>query len=374
MFEMIKTPKELIPSDPRFGAGPSKVPVEFLKKLENTGAHLLGTSHRKPAVKGLGDSIIKGLREYFNLPEDYSVVLGNGGATLLFDMIGLGIVKKKSVHFTCGEFSTKWYKAHDKIPWIETENISVPFGEGNDIHGSYPDADMICVTLNETSTGAIIDKLPETQEGQLLVVDATSGGGQVPCDISKVDMFFFSPQKVFASEGGLYVAIMSPQARQRALDIAGDASRYIPDIMSWKNAIDNSDKGQVYNTPSISTLFFLNEQIKKMNEVGYASVIEEGIEKSNLVYQWADEKSYLEPFIKNKRFRSNVVCTINVHESFPVSGLLKKLHEEKVVYGIEPYRKLGKNQLRIGVFHNVLKEDVQKLLKLLTHYFESEKA
>ena len=370
MFENIVSPKDLLPSDPRFGAGPSKVPVAFLEKLLSTGPHLLGTSHRKPAVKKLGEEISNGLRQYFKLPDDYSVVYGNGGATLLFDMIGLGLVKKKSLHYTCGEFSTKWYKSHALIPWISAEENSIDYGKGQVIGGENSDADMVCATLNETSTGVIIDNLPKVREDQLLAIDATSGGGQVPCDVSKTDLFFFSPQKVFASEGGLFVVIMSPKARKRALELAKDKSRYVPGIMNWENAISNSDKYQVYNTPSISTLFFLNEQLKLMNQAGYDQVVKEGREKANIIYEWALEKSYLSPFIEEERFRSNVVCTIDVDEKVKVEDLLKKLHEEKSVYGIEPYRKLGRNQFRIGVFHNVQKEDVTKLRDLLSYYIE----
>ena len=169
MFENTQTPKNLIPSDPRFGAGPSKVPVEFIDRLRETGANLLGTSHRKPAVKDLGKGITEGLKDYFNLPEDYSVVYGNGGATLLFDMIGLGMVESKSYHFTCGEFSKKWFKSHHKIPWVTAEEKAVDFGQGQTFGDtSGVDADMICVTLNETSAEVIIDDLPVVNEGQIL--------------------------------------------------------------------------------------------------------------------------------------------------------------------------------------------------------------
>ena len=364
-------PQNLIPSDPRFGAGPSKVPVSFIESLKETGAHLLGTSHRKDAVKNLGKEITAGLNKYFDLPEGYTVCYGNGGATLLFDMIGLGLVEKKSVHYTCGEFSSKWYKSHANIPWIEAENLSVDFGQGQELNGSEHDADMVCATLNETSTGVIINDLPSVREDQLLAIDATSGGGQVPCDLSKVDVFFFSPQKVFASEGGLFVSILSPKARERALRIAQDKSRYIPDIMCWEKTITNSDKFQTYNTPSISTLFFLNEQIKLMNEVGYENVQRLGREKADILYSWAEEKSYLSPYVQDKKYRSNVVCTIDVDDSLPVNDLLKTLHESKIVYGIESYRKLGRNQFRIGVFHNVSESDVIKLRDLLTHCLEN---
>lgn len=371
MFENYQIPKELIPSDPRFGSGPSLIPTAFLDALRETGNQLLGTSHRKPAVKNLVKEVQDGLRKYFNIPADYSVVLGNGGATFLFDSIALGMVEKKSAHFTCGEFSNKWFKAHDKVPWIEAENFEVDFGQGiTPIDKS--DADMICCTLNETSTGVIVDSFPVVDDKTILAVDATSGGGQVPCDVSKVDLFFFGPQKVFASEGGLFIAIMSPKARERALRLAEDKSRYIPDIMSWKSAIENSDKNQTYNTPSITTFFFLNEQVKLMNKVGYKGVQEEGQRRADLLYGWAEAKDYLSPFISEARFRSNAVATIDVDELVDVEALLKKLESEKAVYNIDAYRKLGRNQFRIAMFYNISYSDLEKLTKLLSHAIESE--
>ena len=357
-------PKHLMPSDPRFGAGPSLIPTEFVEKLLATGSHLLGTSHRKKPVRSLCKDIQDGLREYFSLPDDYSVVLGNGGATLLFDMIGLGLVNKKCVHYTCGEFSKKWFKAHNKVPWIDATEIAVDFGQGQEIRnpGGY---DMICATLNETSTGVIIDNLPEVDESTILAVDATSGGGQVPCDLSKVDLFFFSPQKVFASEGGFFVAIMSPKARERALTLQLDSSRYVPEIMNWKLAIENSDKNQTYNTPSITTLFFLREQVMKMRSEGYDNVVKTGFEKANYIYDWASSHDLLSCFIEEANYRSNVVCTVDVDERIPVDEILASLEDQKLVYGIDAYRKLGRNQFRIGVFNNVSLKDVVTLTNLL---------
>ena len=363
-MQLENIPSNLHPTDPRFGAGPSLVPVEFLERLAATGSHLMGTSHRKKPVRDLCKGIQEGLKKYFSLPENYSVVLGNGGATLLFDMIGLGMVEKKSAHFTCGEFSKKWLKSHQLIPWIETKEIAVEFGKGQQIV-NVPGVDMICATLNETSTGVILNNLPEVDDKTILAIDATSGGGQVPCDLSKVDLFFFSPQKVFASEGGFFVAIMSPKARERALRLAEDKSRYIPEIMNWNYAIDNSDKNQTYNTPSISTLFFLNEQVKKMNVEGYKNVISSGNEKANHIYDWAIKHPLLSCYIEDKTYRSNVVCTIDVDEKIPVDEILTVLENKKIVYGIDAYRKLGRNQFRIGVFNNVSLEDTKKLTKLL---------
>ncbi len=372
MFENLKVPADLVPSDPRFASGPSLVPVEAMEKLAQTGKHLLGTSHRKPQVKALVGETLVGLRKYFEVPADYTVVIGNGGATFLFDMIGLGLVQKKSVHFTCGEFSNKWFKSHNLIPWIEAQEISVDLGQGINAR-AVDGADMICTTLNETSTGVQITDLPPKSDKYLIAVDATSGAGQVKCDISKTDLFFFSPQKVFGSEGGLFVCIMSPLAIARANEIAADKSRYIPVIMSWDHAIKNSVADQTYNTPAISTFFFLNEQVKRMNEFGgYKAVCEDAQKRADLIYSWAESKSYLSCFIKDRAFRSTSVATIDVDEKIPVDDLLKVLRKEKIVYDIDAYRGLGRNQFRISLFHAIKYDDLEKLTKLLSYAIEQE--
>jgi phosphoserine aminotransferase len=378
MFEKIKTHSDKIPSDPRFGSGPSLIPVKFLERLVETGPHLLGTSHRKSPVKNIVKGIQEGLRSLLSVPKDYKVVLGNGGATFLFDMISFGMVEKKALHFTCGEFSEKWFKASSVIPWTETEKISVPYGEGVTPR-SDESADLIAVTLNETSTGVMCLELPEVGEKTLLAVDATSGGGQLPCDISKTDIFFFSPQKVFGSEGGLYVAILSPKAVERAMSINETSQeeenpRFIPHIMNWKTAIDNGEKHQTYNTPAISTLFFLHEQVKEMAELGFNKVFELAKSKSDLVYNWALEKPYLGPYIKDQKFRSLAVATIDVDEKIEVDKLIKVLEKEKIVYGIDSYRKLGRNQFRIALFHNVSFSDLKKLTELISILIEESGA
>ncbi|MGZ3788629.1 MAG: aminotransferase class V-fold PLP-dependent enzyme [Bacteriovorax sp.] len=371
MFENFEIPQNLIPSDPRFGSGPSLVPEEFLQSLHRTGMHYMGTSHRKPAIKNTVKEIQEGLMKYFNVPSDYLVVLGNGGATLLFDMIALGIVEKKITHFTCGEFSEKWYKSSKLVPWIEAEQVSVPFGKG--INGvAVPGSDVIAVTLNETSTGVQLSKLPVVDENTILAVDATSGGGQCPCDVSKTDIYFFSPQKVFASDGGLWVAIMSPKALARAKKIAGDKSRYVPDIMNWNNAISNSEANQTYNTPSLATLFMMNEQIKLMNSIGYEKVQELAKKKADLLYGWAESKPYLSPYIEEKEFRSIAVATIDVDPKVNVDDIIKFLEKKKIVYGIDGYRKLGRNQFRISMFHNITYNNLEKLTGLLSKMIESK--
>ncbi len=372
MFENFKTPDNLVPSDPRFGCGPSLVPVEFLERLAKTGQHLLGTSHRKSAIRNLVKELQDGFRKYFKVPADYHVVLGNGGATGMFDMIALGLVEKKVAHFTCGEFSQKWYKSSKAVPWIEAEEFSVEFGQGIDAK-TVPGTDLLAVTLNETSTGVQVTGIPKVDDNVLLAVDATSGAGQIPCNIADTDVFFFSPQKVFAAEGGLWIAIMSPKAIKRALDINEDKSRYIPPFFNWKTAITNSEKNQTYNTPAVANVFILNEQVKLMNELGYEKVCELANKKADLLYSWATEKPYLECYITEEKYRSAAVACINVDEKYPANDLIKIFEKERSVYGIDAYRKLGKNQFRISLFHNVKYDDLKKLTETISLAIESEK-
>ena len=373
MFAKFDVPQDLIPSDPRFASGPSLVPLEHVQSLLETGPHLLGTSHRKTWVKDLVLDVQQGLADYFHLPPGYEVVLGNGGASFLFDALGLGAVEEKSVHFTCGEFSHKWFKAHNLIPWIEADEIAVEYGQGI-TPKPVPGADMICTTLNETSTGAMVDSYENLRGGPSLVaVDATSGGGQISCDLDLVDIFFFSPQKVFASEGGLFVAIMSPRAIERCLKLAGDHKRYIPQIMNMKLAIENSRKAQTFTTPSVSTLFLLNEQVQAMAKIGQQKVIEQSREKARFIYHWAEQREYLNPYVEEARFRSNTVATIDLDEHYDAASLIGRLRELKVVYDIDSYRKLGRNQFRIALFPNISLENLEKLTRIIDLAIESKR-
>jgi phosphoserine aminotransferase len=370
MFEDFKVPNELIPSDPRFGVGPSLVPIKFISELLKTGSELLGTSHRKPAVVEVVKELHMGLRKYFKLPDDYEIIIGNGGATFFFDMIGTGLVDNSSVHFTTGEFSTKWFKAHAKIPWVHATQKSCEYGQG--INPSIVEGhDMICATLNETSTGVLINSIPDvTQSDTILAIDATSGAGQIKIDISKIDCYFFSPQKVFAGEGGLYIAFLSPKAVKKALRL-NQEERYIPEIMSWEHAIEKGRVYQTYNTPSVSNLFFINEQVKAMNEIGEDEVIKLAKKKADLIYEWADSKPYLSIFVSEEEFRSHSVATIDLDENYPIGDLLSVLREQNVVYDIEGYRKLGRNQFRISLFHNIDINDLVKLTKIISLAIES---
>jgi phosphoserine aminotransferase len=364
MFENFKAPKDLIPSDPRFGVGPSLIPIDAVQKLAQTGHELLGTSHRREAVRKVVKEMQDGIKTYFKLPADYEVVIGNGGATLLWDMIGLGLVEKSPYHFVCGEFSDKWYRANKNIPWLKPQATKVEFGQG--INPSVvSDCDLIACTLNETSTGVMLTDLPLVDEGTLLAIDATSGAGQIPIDFKKSDIYYFSPQKVFASEGGFYIAIMSPKAIARAQKIAADSSRFIPESFKWNHALENSRQNQTYNTPAIASIFLLNEQVKLMNKLGEEAVAKEARRKAELMYGWAERKSYLSPFVAEKKFRSLAVATIDLEERYKADDLAAALRSQGVVYDIESYRKLGRNQFRIAMFHNVSYENLEKLTKLI---------
>lgn len=364
MFENFEIPANLMPSDPRFGVGPSLIPVEHLERLAATGKSLLGTGHRQLPVINLIKEVQEGFKKYFDLPAGYEVLIGNGGATFLFDMIGLGLVQKRSAHFVCGEFSSKWHHAHSLIPWIETEEISVPFGQGIDpvrVEG----CDTICCTLNETSTGVIIKDVPDVRGEDILVcVDATSGAGQVPIDLQKVDFYFFSPQKVFASEGGLYIAFASPKALERARKIL-TTNRYIPQIMNFNNHIEFSLKHQTYNTPAVATIFLLNEQLKLMNKLGRVEVERQANEKAAFIYSWAENHSLISPFIQDPSYRSNTVATIDLDSKVDVKELTQMLRARNACVDIDGYRKLGRNQLRISLFHNISLKDLQKLATIV---------
>ncbi len=370
MFESFKVPKELIPSDPRFGVGPSLIPIEAVQKLAQTGHELLGTSHRREAVRNVVKEMQEGLKTYFKLPEGYEVVIGNGGATMLWDMIGLGLVEKNPYHFVCGEFSDKWFRANKNIPWLHPEVEKVEFGQGINPENR-PGHDFIACTLNETSTGVMLTQLPQVSSETILAIDATSGGGQIPIDFHKSDLYYFSPQKVFASEGGFYVAIMSPKAIERALKLAKDTTRFIPESFKWAHAIENSRQNQTYNTPAISTIFFLNEQVKLMNKWGEEAVVKEAKRKADLMYNWAKEKTYLSPFIAEEKFRSLAVATIDLDDQFKADDLAQSLRAQGVVYDIDAYRKLGRNQFRIGMFHNVSYENLEKLTKIISLAIEN---
>ncbi|GAT66351.1 phosphoserine aminotransferase [Planomonospora sphaerica] len=361
-------PSDLKPADGRFGCGPSKVRPEQISALAASGASVLGTSHRQKPVKSLVGRVRAGLSELFSLPEGYEVVLGNGGTTAFWDIAAFGLIRERSQHLHFGEFSSKFASVAAKAPWLGDPSVI------KSEVGSHPEAvteagvDVYALTHNETSTGVAMPIKRVGEDGSLVLVDATSGAGGLPVDISETDVYYFAPQKSFASDGGLWIALMSPAALARVDEIAG-SGRYIPEFFSLPVAIDNSSKDQTYNTPSVATLFLLAEQIEWMNGNGGLSwTTARSADSASRLYTWAEKTSYTTPFAAPE-FRSNVVGTIDFSDGVDAAAVAKVLRANGIV-DVEPYRKLGRNQLRVAMFPAIDPADVEALTHCIDHVVE----
>jgi phosphoserine aminotransferase len=361
----LKIPQELKPSDGRFGSGPSRVRPEQLAHLAGPGALVMGTSHRQPPVKQLVAQIRAGLRELFLVPEDYELVLGNGGTTAFWDAAAASLVRQRALHLAYGEFSQKFAKVTSGAPFL-AEPIVLEAAPGDAPEPAADSAaDATCWAHNETSTGVMVPvaRLREMTEDQLLLIDATSGAGGLPIDIRQADAYYFAPQKGFASDGGLWLAILSPRALQRVeqLDETRPGGRWIPEFLSLATALENSRKEQTYNTPAIATLFLLADQIDWMLEQGGldAMVARTGASSRHL-YEWAERHAQAEPFVKDPGKRSLVVGTIDFDEEVDAAALAATLRANGIV-DVEPYRKLGRNQLRVAMFPATEPADVEAL-------------
>jgi phosphoserine aminotransferase len=367
----IQIPADIKPADGRFGAGPSKVRTEALDALAATGTSLMGTSHRQAPVKNLVGSVRDGIRDLFSLPEGYEVVLGNGGSTAFWDVATHGLISEKSQHLSFGEFSSKFAKAAKQAPWLADPSVisSDP--------GTHPDpkaeegVDVYAFTHNETSTGvaAPIKRVAGADEGSLVLVDATSGAGGLPVDITETDVYYFAPQKSFAADGGLWLAVFSPAALERAARVHG-SGRHVPEFFSLPTAIDNSLKNQTYNTPALSTLFLLNEQLTWLNKQGGLdwAVTRTGA-SSQALYAWAETSKHATPFVANPAQRSQVIGTIDFADGIDAAAVAKVLRANGIV-DTEPYRKLGRNQLRVAMFPAVDPADVQALTACIDYVIE----
>jgi phosphoserine aminotransferase len=361
----LKIPAELTPSDGRFGCGPSKIRPEQLAALTSGSAGILGTSHRQAPVKSLVGRVRTGLRELFSLPEDYQVVLGNGGTTAFWDAAAAGLIRERSLHLTYGEFSSKFAAVAKGAPFL-ADPIVVKADPGSaPAPTSDPSVDLIAWAHNETSTGVAVPVIrPEgATDGQLVAIDATSGAGGLPVRITDTDVYYFAPQKCFASEGGLWLALMSPAALERVAEIGAVASenRWIPEFLSLTTAVDNSSKDQTYNTPALSTLFLMAEQIDWLLGLGgLDGCVARTKDSSTRLYEWAEKSSFATPFVTDPAHRSQVVGTIDFADSLDAAVVAKTLRANGIV-DTEPYRKLGRNQLRIGMFPAVEPSDVSAL-------------
>jgi phosphoserine aminotransferase len=367
----IAIPAELKPADGRFGAGPSKVRAEALDALHATGSSLLGTSHRQAPVKSLVRRVRQGVTALLSLPEGYEVVLGNGGATAFWDIATFGLVREKSQHLVFGEFSSKFAAATRQAPWLGEPTVIESEAGSHPQPVAEAGVDVYAYTQNETSTGVAmpIRRVEGADQGALVVVDATSGAGGLPVEAGEFDCYYFAPQKCFASDGGLWVAAMSPAALARVEEITG-TGRYVPTFLDLPTAIDNSRKDQTYNTPAVATLFFLADQLEWINgQGGLDWAVSRTADSSRRLYTWADKSDYATPFVTDPAQRSQVVGTIDVADSVDAAVVAKVLRANGIV-DTEPYRKLGRNQLRIGMYTAVDPADVEALTACIDHVVE----
>jgi phosphoserine aminotransferase len=357
----VQIPAELKPADGRFGCGPSKVRPEALAALA-ARADLIGTSHRQAPVRDLVGRIRAGLGELLGLPDGYEIALGNGGTTAFWDAAAVWLVRERALHLTYGEFSQKFAKVTAGAPFladpivVEAEPGDAPAPVAD------PNADVIAWAHNETSTGVMVGvRRPEGAGDALVLVDATSGAGGLPLDASQVDAYYFAPQKAFGADGGLWLAALSPAAVERIEQLDGATDRWQPAFLSLQTALENSRKNQTYNTPALATLLLLADQVEWMLGLGgLDACVERTNASSGHLYGWAEGSDLATPFVADPAKRSLVVGTIDFADSVDAAALAAALRSNGIV-DVEPYRKLGRNQLRVGMFPAVEPSDVEAL-------------
>ena len=359
----LEIPAGLLPVDGRFGCGPSKVRPEQLAHLQ-THAGILGTSHRQAPVKDLVGRVRSGLAELFHLPDGYEVLLGNGGSTAFWDAAAFSVIEKRSEHLTFGEFGAKFAQSA-ATPFLEAPHvIAAPGGSRSEIE-VLPGIDVYAWPHNETSTGVMA---PVTRvhgdDGALTVIDATSAAGGVDFDPAETDLYYFAPQKNFASDGGLWFALASPAAIER-IERVSASDRWIPEFLSLKNAVDNSRLQQTLNTPALSTLLLMENQIDWITDNGGLAWADARTkESSGILYDWAEASSVATPFVVAPEHRSQVVVTIDFDESIDAAAIARTLRANGIV-DTEPYRKLGRNQLRVAMFVAIEPDDVRTLTRAI---------
>ena len=352
-------PADLRPADGRFGCGPSKVRPEQLQALVDVGASVIGTSHRQQPVKDVVGRVRAGLRELFALPDGYEVVLGNGGSTAFWDAAAFGLVRERSQHFTYGEFSAKFAAVAKGNPFIgDPVVVSAEPGSAPEIVAD-PSVDLIGWAHNETSTGVSVP-VHRPAGSALIAIDATSGAGGLPVDVTEADVYYFAPQKCFAADGGLWIALMSPAALAR-IDEIKTSGRWTPESLSLPVAVDNSGKNQTYNTPAVATLLLLADQIDWLNGKGGLDwAVKRTADSSSRLYAWAEASEFATPFVADPAHRSQVVGTVDFVDTVDAAQVAKILRANGIV-DTEPYRKLGRNQLRVGMFPAIEPDDVTAL-------------
>lgn len=369
--DAIVIPADLQPADGRFGSGPTKIRDAQLRALTAAGRSVLGTSHRQAPVRGLVQRVREGLTALFGLPDDYLVVLGNGGTTCFWETAAFGLISNKAQHLSFGEFSAKFAKVTQAAPWLADPSVISSQPGTHPASVPEPGIDAYALTHNETSTGVAmpIRRVSGADDGALVLVDATSAAGGIAVDPGEFDAYYFAPQKCFGSDGGLWIALLSPAAVDRAAKIAA-SGRYIPEFLSLQTAIDNSRLQQTYNTPAVATLILLAEQIDWMlAEGGMAWTTERTAASSGILYTWADKSTLATPFVTDPADRSQVVVTIDFADTVKATDISKALRANGIV-DTDSYRKLGRNQLRIGTFPAVDPSDVEALTGCIDYVLE----
>jgi phosphoserine aminotransferase len=361
----------LKPADGRFGCGPSKVRPEALARLAEQ-SKLMGTSHRQAPVRDLVGRVRSGLGELFGLPDGYEIALGNGGTTAFWDAATAWLVRERALHLSYGEFSQKFAKATAAAPFLDDPIlVEADPGDAPDPTAD-PAADVIAWAHNETSTGVMVPvERPQGAGDALVLVDATSGAGGLPVDVSQSDAYYFAPQKAFGADGGLWLALLSPAAVARIEQLDGAGDRWQPGFLSLRTALENSRKEQTYNTPALATLLLLADQIEWMLAGGGLPwCVERTAASSGHLYGWAEASELARPFVADPGKRSLVVGTIDFEESVDAAALAATLRANGIV-DVEPYRKLGRNQLRIGMFPAVEPADIEALTACIAWVVEN---
>jgi phosphoserine aminotransferase len=363
-------PAELLPADGRFGCGPSKVRGEQLDFLASLQPGVLGTSHRQAPVKNLVGSVREGLAELFRAPEGYEILLANGGATTFWDSAVHSLIERRSQHLTFGEFGAKFAKAAAAAPFLEDPDVRTADAGSRSQAEAIAGVDVYAYPHNETSTGVMAPvRRVAGDAGSLTVVDATSGAGGIDFDANEADVYYFSPQKNFASDGGLWFALVSPAAIERIERVTA-SGRYIPETLNLAGAIENSRKNQTLNTPALATLALMDDQVRWINgKGGLAWAAARTAESSGVLYDWAERTAVATPFVADPDHRSQVVVTIDFDDAVDAAAISKTLRANGVV-DTEPYRKLGRNQLRIATFTAIEPDDVRALTGAIDYVLE----
>jgi phosphoserine aminotransferase len=367
----LRIPDELKPADGRFGAGPSKVRPAAVEALSRVATSYLGTSHRQKTVRDQVARLRRGIAEFFGLPDGYEVILGNGGTTAFWEVAAFGLLRDRAQFASFGEFGAKFAAAAQAAPFLGEPTVrSAPAGSAPTLAAEVG-VDAYCTPHNETSTGVTVPvrRVAGADPDALLLVDATSGAGGLDVDLSETDVYYFAPQKCFGSDGGIWLALMSPAALARATEIKA-SGRYIPAFLDLVTAIDNARLEQTYNTPALATIFLAAEQTEWMlAQGGLAWATKRTAESASIVYGWAERTEVTTPFVADPALRSNVVATIDFADGIDATQISKVLRANGIV-DTEPYRKLGRNQLRVALFPAVEPGDVERLTASIDYVIE----